>query len=37
MGPAGTRITGMIMDAMLLESLSRATVEQQTSVVTASP
>ena len=36
MGPAGTRITGMIMDAMLLESLSRATLEQQPAS-TASP
>jgi len=36
-GASRTRITGMIMDAMLLESLSRVTAEQQTSVVTASP
>jgi hypothetical protein len=35
-GASRTRITGMIMDAMLLESLSRATLDQQTSV-TASP
>jgi len=36
-GASRTRITGMIMDAMLLESLSRVTAEQQASVVTASP
>jgi ferric-dicitrate binding protein FerR (iron transport regulator) len=35
-GASRTRITGMIMDAMLLESLSRTTVDQQTSV-TVSP
>jgi hypothetical protein len=35
-GASRTRITGMIMDAMLLDSLSRATMGQPTSV-TASP
>jgi hypothetical protein len=35
-GASRTRITGMIMDAMLLESLSRTTLGQQPSV-TASP
>ena len=35
-GASRTRITGMIMDAMLLDSLSRATLDPQTSV-TASP
>ena len=35
-GASRTRITGMIMDAMLLESLSRATVGEQSSA-TVSP